>query len=82
MVINLRAPWDSPNVRFGSLADTCSAQADVRFTPDSGRNSGHCRPPMEGRAFLAPPYTSNDQLRYDDGIVDMHAEAPHSALSW
>ena len=27
------------NVRFGSKADMCSAQADVRFTP----NSGHVR---------------------------------------
>ena len=41
MVINLRAPWDSPNVRFGSKADIClppkadmcGALAHVRFVP-------------------------------------------------
>ncbi len=29
------------NVRFGSKADMCNALGDVRFTPNSGRNSGH-----------------------------------------
>src|SRR5262249_39766348 len=29
-----------PDVRFGSLADICSAQAHVRFTPNSDRESG------------------------------------------
>ena len=33
VVINLRAPWDSPDVRFGSKADMCSALGDVRFVP-------------------------------------------------
>ena len=28
------------NVRFGSLADMCAAQSDVRFTPNSDRESG------------------------------------------
>jgi len=28
------------NVRFGSEADICSATADVRFTPNSDRESG------------------------------------------
>ena len=43
------------DVRFGSLADICSAKRDVRFTPESGHsvrlavcplcaNSGHRRP--------------------------------------
>ncbi|HEY6020391.1 MAG TPA: hypothetical protein VIY48_10920, partial [Candidatus Paceibacterota bacterium] len=31
----------SRNVRFGSLADICGATSDVRFTPDSDRNSRH-----------------------------------------
>ena len=35
MVINLRAPWDSPNVRFGSLADIAACLVDVRFTSES-----------------------------------------------
>ena len=29
------------NVRFGSKADICSAQADVRFTPESGHCSSY-----------------------------------------
>jgi len=28
------------DVRFGSKADVCGAQAHVRFTPDSDRESG------------------------------------------
>src|SRR5262249_36707734 len=32
------APWQ--DVRFGSKADICAAQRDVRFTPDSDRKSG------------------------------------------
>jgi hypothetical protein len=30
-----------PDVRYGSKADICSAAADVRFTPNSDRESGH-----------------------------------------
>jgi hypothetical protein len=29
------------NVRFGSKADMRTAQTDVRFTPNSDRESGH-----------------------------------------
>jgi len=29
------------DVRFGSLADICSAKGHVRFTPNSDRESGH-----------------------------------------
>jgi hypothetical protein len=29
-----------PNVRFGSLANMCSAKLHVRFTPNSDRESG------------------------------------------
>ena len=32
------------------------------------------------RSISALPCTSNDLLRYDGGIVDIHAEVPHSAL--
>ena len=31
----------SPNVHFGSLADICGATDDVRFAPNSDRESGH-----------------------------------------
>jgi hypothetical protein len=33
-------PSDARNVRFGSLADICSAKGHVRFTPNSDRESG------------------------------------------
>ena len=39
MALNRPQTLISANVRFGSKADMCSAQADVRFTP----NSGHVR---------------------------------------
>jgi hypothetical protein len=32
------APWQ--DVRFGSLADICSAKGHVRFAPNSNRESG------------------------------------------
>ena len=38
----LESPMQSnladPNIRFGSKADICDAQAHVRFTPKSGRS--------------------------------------------
>jgi hypothetical protein len=34
------------NVRFGSEADMCSALVDVRFTPESDRESGFGQPVM------------------------------------
>jgi hypothetical protein len=40
-----------PIVRFGSEPDICSAQAYVRFTPDSDRESGH---PQKVMSALPP----------------------------
>ena len=37
------------NVRFGSEADMCGAPTDVRFTPDSDRESG---PPQTAMSAL------------------------------
>ena len=39
-VANIRRNPQRRNVRFGSEADICSAQAHVRFTPNSDRESG------------------------------------------
>ena len=39
------------DVRFGSLADICSAKSHVRFTPDSDRESGF---PREVMSALPP----------------------------
>ena len=36
----MRAVKGCPHVRFGSLADICSAKGHVRFTPNSDRESG------------------------------------------
>jgi hypothetical protein len=38
-------------VRFGSLADICGAKSDVRFTPNSDRESGF---PQQAMSALAP----------------------------
>ena len=67
------------HVRFGSKADICSAQDDVRFTPDCDRKSGH-RGPDGGRSISALPCTSNvDLLRNRDGIVHINAEISDGA---
>jgi len=46
-------PWrlypGQPGVRFGSEADMCGAPTDVRFTPDSDRESG---PPQTAMSAL------------------------------
>jgi hypothetical protein len=44
------------DVRFGSLADICSAIAHVRFTP----KSGHVRSFRSGRGLLAGPAIQNN----------------------
>src|SRR5262249_3794993 len=42
---------EEAHVRFGSKADICSAQAHVRFTPDSDRESGF---PQTSMSALPP----------------------------
>jgi hypothetical protein len=37
----VRAATLARNVRFGSKADMCAAKSDVRFAPNSDRESGH-----------------------------------------
>ena len=44
------------HVRFGSEADICAATIDVRFTPNSDRESGHLgpgEPPIRSRLSIA-----------------------------
>jgi hypothetical protein len=45
---NMVSLWSVPrsHVRFGSLADICSAKGHVRFAPDSDRESGFPRKVM------------------------------------
>jgi hypothetical protein len=56
MALWKRAATDRFDVRFGSKADMCSAQAHVRFTPDSDRKSG---PPQTVMSALPRIATSN-----------------------
>src|SRR5215470_3519193 len=49
--------WNWPHVRFGSIADICSAKRHVRFTPNSDGKSGH----SVGRGFLFPAPTKQTQ---------------------
>ena len=54
----------------------CGARRHVRITPESDRNSGHCRS-LKGRALLLCPLVSDvDLLRYGEGIVHIDAEIP------
>src|SRR5262245_36510143 len=47
------------NVRFGSKADICSAQADVCFTPNSNRESRH---PQRVMSALPPIATAKADM--------------------
>ena len=40
LAVRMRLVKGRINVRFGSLADICSATSHVRFTPNSDRKSG------------------------------------------
>ena len=44
------------DVRFGSLADICSATDDVRFTPESDRESRHLAPKRKSRSAAGTRY--------------------------
>jgi hypothetical protein len=50
-----------PNVRFGSKADICAANSDVRFTPDSDRKSGF---PQKVMSALPPKADMCGATRY------------------
>jgi hypothetical protein len=52
----------SPHVRFGSLADICAATIDVRFTPDSGRKSGHALMVMSALPSKADMCSARDDV--------------------
>ena len=41
MLSDRATAMEEGDVRFGSKADICAAQTDVRFTPNSDRKSGH-----------------------------------------
>ena len=68
------------NVRFGSLADISRCGSDVRFTPNSGRNSGHRGSRWRAEHSDLPSTFKRDLLRYGEGIVHINAQIPHSAV--
>jgi hypothetical protein len=63
-----------------SKADMCNAKRHVRFTPKSGRDSGHRGPRSRAEHFCSACTSNVDLLRYGEGIVHINAEIPHSAL--
>src|SRR5262245_41335106 len=69
------------HVRFGSKADMCAATSHVRFTPESDRNSRHCGSQPRAEHFLLCPVGSNvNLLGNGEGIVHIDAEILNSAL--
>jgi hypothetical protein len=52
------------DVRFGSEADMCSAQAHVRFTPNSDRESGHAVMVMSALPLKADMCGATACVRY------------------
>src|SRR5262249_41431125 len=51
LAVQTRDVKGRPHVRFGPIADICSAQAHVRFTPNSDRES---EIPQKAMSALAP----------------------------
>src|SRR5262245_16652639 len=54
----------SADVRFGSKADICTAQAHVRFTPNSDRESGLPQTVMSALPPEADMCSANLNVRY------------------
>jgi len=52
------------NVRFGSLADICSAKSDVRFAPNSDRESGFPQTVMSALPRKADMYGALADVRF------------------
>jgi hypothetical protein len=54
---------DSRHVRFGSLADMCSAKGHVRFTPDSDQKSRHAEMVMSALPLKADVCGATSDVR-------------------
>src|SRR5262245_13773452 len=52
------------NVRFGSKADICSAQADVCFTPNSDHESRHPQAVMSALPLKADMCSAHTYVRF------------------
>jgi hypothetical protein len=62
----VRACLSGSNVRFGSLADICSAKGHVRFAPNSDRESEF---PQTVMSALPPQVDKEGQKRTFDPIA-------------
>jgi hypothetical protein len=72
-----------PNVRFGSLADICSAKRHVRFAPNSDRESGF---PANGHVRFTPESghaqcTRSCLLWANSGLMHRSKQRLHSITS-
>jgi hypothetical protein len=65
---------------LGHKPDMCSAKGHVRFTPKSGRDSGHRGSRWKAEHSCSACTSNVDLLRDGEGIVHIDAEIPHSAL--
>jgi hypothetical protein len=60
----LLKPWlRRCHVRFGSKADICGAPTDVRFTPDSDRESGFSQKVMSALPLKADMFSALARVR-------------------
>jgi hypothetical protein len=53
-----------PDVRFGPLADICSAKGHVRFAPNSDRESGFPQTVMSALPLKADMWAATRDVRY------------------
>jgi hypothetical protein len=67
------------DVRFGSLADICSATGHVRFTPNSDRKSGHPQNAMSALPLKADVCGANRHVRFGP-IADIQASRRDTPL--
>jgi hypothetical protein len=68
------------NVRFGSLADICSAKEHVRFSPNSDRESGFPQTVMSALPLKADMCGAARDVRYGP-IADIPASAIARVMS-
>src|SRR5262245_51726930 len=74
----------SADVRYGSKADMCSAQAHVRFTPDSDRESGFPRKVMSALPPTADMCGATRDVRFGPkvDIVPTRRLHPRGQAIW
>ena len=79
--IKTSRPEEIVYVRFESLADMCSALADVRFTPNSDRESRHPRKAMSALPPKADMCSAAGHVRFGPKADTTSASAGSMPLS-